>query len=83
MLTTNGGIGIDNVSSRAEFKTVNGGVKLSRMGGDVEGRTSNGGVDVDLEGSTWDGAGLDVQTTNGGVHLTIPVQYSAHLETGT
>jgi hypothetical protein len=81
--TTNGGISIDHVNSRVEFKTVNGGVKLSRMGGDVEGRTNNGGVDIDLEGSSWEGSGLDVQTTNGGVKLMIPARYSAHLETGT
>ena len=81
--TTNGGIAIDNVNSRVEFRTVNGGVKLSRMGGDVEGRTTNGGINVDLEGATWQGTGLDVQTSNGGVHLSIPAQYSAHLETGT
>ena len=81
--TTNGGIAIDNVNSRVEFRTVNGGVKLSRMGGDVEGRTTNGGVNVDLDGATWQGAGLDVQTSNGGVHLSIPANYSAHLETGT
>ena len=81
--TTNGGIAIDNVNSRVEFRTVNGGVKLSRMGGEVEGRTTNGGVNVDLEGTTWQGTGLDVQTSNGGVHLSIPAQYAAHLETGT
>ena len=81
--TVNGGVGIDNVNSRVEFKTTNGGVKLTRMGGDVEGRTSNGGVDVELDGHTWQGGGLDVQTTNGGVRLSIPANYSAHLETGT
>lgn len=81
--TTNGGVSIDNVNSRVEFRTVNGGVKLSHMAGDVEGRTTNGGVDVDLDGSRWQGAGLDVQTTNGGVKLAIPDGYSAHLEAGT
>ncbi|MEN3338237.1 MAG: hypothetical protein V7647_1913 [Acidobacteriota bacterium] len=81
--TTNGGISVDGLDSRVEFTTVNGGVKLSRMAGDVEGRTSNGGVDVDLDGTTWQGTGLDVQTTNGGVRLRIPANYSAHLETGT
>jgi hypothetical protein len=81
--TTNGGISLDSVNSRVEFKTVNGGVKLSRMGGDVEGRTTNGGVNVDLDGTSWEGAGLDVQTANGGVKLAIPARYSAHLETGT
>jgi Putative adhesin len=81
--TTNGGISIRDVDGQIEFKTVNGGVKLSNLAGDVKGRTSNGGVDVDLEGPSWKGEGLDVETSNGGVHLRIPEQYSAHLETGT
>ncbi|HEX6976324.1 MAG TPA: hypothetical protein VF147_18080, partial [Vicinamibacterales bacterium] len=81
--STNGGISIRDVNSRVEFDTVNGGVKLARMGGDVAGRTSNGGLDIELDGSTWDGSGLDVQTRNGGVKLAIPANYSAHLETGT
>ncbi len=72
--TTNGGISIRDVDGTVEFKTVNGGVKLTNMAGDVKGRTSNGGVDVDLEGPGWRGEGLDVETSNGGVHLRIPEQ---------
>jgi hypothetical protein len=81
--STNGGISVDGVNSRVELTTTNGGLKLSRMAGEVEGRTTNGGIDVDLEGTGWDGNGLDLQTTNGGVRLMIPSQYNAHLETGT
>jgi DUF4097 and DUF4098 domain-containing protein YvlB len=81
--TTNGGISIREVDGRIEFKTVNGGVKLVGLAGDVKGRTSNGGVDVDLDGGGWRGEGLDVETSNGGVHLRIPEHYSAHLESGT
>jgi hypothetical protein len=81
--TTNGGITIRDVDGDVEFRTVNGGVKLTNLAGDVKGRTSNGGIDVDLEGPGWKGEGLDVETNNGGVHLRIPEQYSAHLETGT
>jgi hypothetical protein len=81
--STNGGITVEAVNSRVVLRTTNGGVKLSRMGGDVEGRTTNGGIDVDLDGSSWQGTGLEVETTNGGVHLSIPAQYNAHLETGT
>lgn len=81
--TTNGGIAIRDVDGAVEFRTVNGGVKLANMAGDVKGRTSNGGVDVDLDGPSWRGAGLNVETSNGGVHLRIPSQYSAQLETGT
>jgi len=81
--STNGGLSITNVVSQVDFKTVNGGVTLKGVGGDVKGRTSNGGVSVVLDGSTWDGTGLDVETNNGGVTLAIPRAYSAHLETGT
>ncbi len=81
--STNGGISISDVNSHVEFGTVNGGVKLARMAGEVEGHTTNGGVDVDLDGSTWDGSGLDVRTSNGGVKVSVPEGYSAHLETGT
>jgi hypothetical protein len=81
--TTNGGIVIRDVDGDIDFRTVNGGVKLTNIAGNVKGRTSNGGVDVDLEGPSWKGEGLDVETSNGGVHLRIPEQYSARLETGT
>ena len=81
--TTNGGIAIDSVNSRLELRTTNGGLKLSRIGGDVEGRTTNGAVDVTLDGTAWQGNGLDLETTNGGVHLSVPDNYNAHLETGT
>ena len=81
--TTNGGITIDAIDSKVDLKTTNGGLKLTRMAGDVEGRTTNGGIDVDLEGTGWQGGGLDLQTTNGGVRLAVPEQYNAHLEAGT
>ena len=81
--STNGGISIKNINSRVEFRTVNGGVTLSQVGGSVEGRTSNGGITVDLDGNTWQGQGLDVETANGGVKVSIPDGYSAHLEAST
>jgi hypothetical protein len=81
--TTNGGIGIRDVEGKIEFTTTNGGVKLANVGGEVQGRTTNGGVDIELDGVSWRGEGLDVQTTNGGVRLSIPENYSARLEAGT
>jgi hypothetical protein len=81
--TSNGGISLSDVEGQIEFRTVNGGVSLTRVAGNVRGRTSNGGVDVDLDGSTWNGDGLDVETQNGGVRMSIPASYSARLETGT
>jgi|SRR5215510_8162766 len=79
----NGGISITDVSGRISFQTTNGGVSLSRVGGAVTGNTTNGGVRVELTGARWEGETLDVKTTNGGVNLILPDNYSAHLETGT
>ncbi|HTK38930.1 MAG TPA: DUF4097 family beta strand repeat-containing protein [Pyrinomonadaceae bacterium] len=79
----NGGISIDSVEGRLDFETMNGGVSLRNVSGDVKGKTTNGGVRVALSGASWQGSGLDVQTTNGGVSLVMPQSYAAHVETGT
>ena len=79
----NGGISIADVNGKLEFSAVNGGVTLKRVGGNVRGGTTNGGLMVELNGDRWDGEELDVKTTNGGIMMTVPENYSAHLETGT
>ncbi|MFN2492564.1 MAG: DUF4097 domain-containing protein [Pyrinomonadaceae bacterium] len=79
----NGGIAISDVSGNLEFRAVNGGVVLRRVGGNVRGGTTNGGLVVELNGDRWDGEQLDVKTTNGGITMSVPENYSAHLETGT
>lgn len=79
----NGGISVVDVNGRIQFSTTNGGVSLIRVGGAVTGNTTNGGVHVELTGARWEGETLDVRTTNGGVNLVMPANYSAHLETGT
>ena len=79
----NGGVSVEGVDGTMELKTMNGGITLAHVAGDVKGRTTNGGVTVRLDGSSWAGGGLDVETTNGGVVLYMPDGYSAHLEAGT
>ncbi len=81
--THNGGIAISDVNGRIEFTALNGGVVLKRVGGTVRGSTTNGGLVVELAGDHWDGETLDVRTTNGGIVMSLPENYSAHLETGT
>ncbi len=81
--STNGGIAIGGIRGELRFRTTNGGIDLQDVAGDVEGRTTNGGVHVALSGPTWDGKGMSVQTTNGGVRMSLPSDYSAHLEAGT
>ena len=83
LTTKNGGISIDDFGGTAKFRTTNGGISLANVGGDIRGETTNGGVTVDLNGDHWDGQGLDLQTHNGAVRLSLPSNYSAALETGT
>ncbi|MFQ5511412.1 MAG: DUF4097 domain-containing protein [Candidatus Krumholzibacteriia bacterium] len=81
--TLNGGISIDDVQGEIDFDATNGGVRLTGLSGDVRGRTTNGGLHIELGGSHWEGEGLDVSTTNGGVNLYLPKGYSAELVAGT
>jgi hypothetical protein len=81
--THNGGIAIYSVRGDVDFETTNGGVKLDGLAGNVLGRTTNGGVEATLTGDTWEGDAFDVRTTNGGVRLRVPTEYSARLEAST
>lgn len=79
----NGGISVEDVKGNIEFRATNGGVSLVEVGGDVRGRTTNGGLTIHLSGSQWDGAGLDVSTTNGGITFVLPDDFNAQLESAT
>jgi len=81
--TFNGGISVSGVDGNIEFRAMNGGVSLNEVAGSVKGKTTNGGVSVTLSGTSWKGEGLDVETTNGGVHLVMPETYAARIETRT
>ena len=81
--THNGGISIVGVRGHTEFEAVNGGVSLMKLAGSVEGHTVNGGLHLELASDHWDGDRCDVSTTNGGVTIEVPSNYSARLETGT
>ena len=79
----NGGLSLRDVAGRVTMRTVNGGIRVAGAAGDVRGQTSNGGLTVELAGSRWEGQGLDLETSNGGVTISLPRGYSAMLETGT
>lgn len=83
LTTYNGGISIEGVQAPVTFEAYNGGISLTGLGGDVHGSTKNGGVSVTLTGTKWEGKGLDVTTTNGGINWRIPKTYSAQLKTAT
>ena len=81
--TINGGISLENLQAAIRFDAVNGGVTLVNLGGNVRGETTNGGLTIALAGQQWQGQGLDVSTTNGGIHWQLPRAYSARLFTST
>jgi len=81
--TMNGGIQLASLDGTIRFDTTNGGVGLSQLNGDVQGNTTNGGLHIDLSGNRWQGPGLHASTTNGGISVQVPDNYSAHLETST
>lgn len=83
LIANNGGISISGVEGNMDFETQNGGISVNDIAGSVKGRTKNGGVNAKLAGKSWKGTGLDLETTNGGVNLTLPENYSARLETAT
>jgi len=82
-VTENGGISAQDVRGNLTFEATNGGIHVADIGGNVRARTTNGGVVANLSGTTWQGQGLDLQTTNGSATVYVPRGYNAQLETGT
>ena len=81
--TQNGGVHLEGLNGKVDARAVNGPVSVIEMGGDVTGRTENGPIIAELRGTKWEGAGLDLETRNGPVTLSIASGYNAHVETGT
>lgn len=81
--TVNGGVTIQEVQGEIQAHTVNGGVDLEHVAGNVKGSTVNGGLRAELADSRWNGAGLHLSTTNGGIIVGLPSSYSGTIESST
>jgi len=79
----NGGIALSDIRGRITFQSHNGGVHLTRIAGDVSGETHNGGIQAELQGNSWEGGQLELNTYNGGITLSMPASYSASLQART
>lgn len=79
----NGGVSIKSMASKISMRTVNGGISVIHSGGQIQGKTTNGGLNIQCDGTSWNGQGLDLVTTNGGVSISIPEEFNCELETGT
>ena len=81
--TVNGGIHLEHVEGNIKASNVNGGLHLDSLAGEVRASTVNGGITVQLAGAKWEGTGLEVSTTNGGVRFDVPSGYAANVEAST
>jgi hypothetical protein len=81
--SVNGGITVSDVRGQIHVDVVNGGVHMARVAGEITGSSVNGGIQVELAGSVFEGRQIDLKTQNGGVTLTMPSQYSAHIQAET
>lgn len=81
--TQNGPLSVEDVAGRMDLQTQNGPLSISGVGGNVHASAQNGPLSVDLQGTRWDGEGLDAETQNGPADLRIPDNYNAKIEFGT
>lgn len=81
--TTNCPLSARQLSGTIDLRSTNGPLDLEELSGDVRARVQNGPLTVVLSGTAWDGRGLDAESVNGPVDLSIPDDYNAELETGT
>jgi two-component system NtrC family sensor kinase len=81
--SASGNIRLENMQARIEFRGGSGNVTLTNLGGQVTGSITNGNIIIALNGSQWEGEGLDVRTTNGDIRWRVPASYSAQVRLST
>ena len=67
----NGPISLRNVSGKVVARADNGPISLSGGSGEISLRAQNGPLSIDLDGSGWNGLGLDGTTENGPLTVTL------------
>src|SRR5262249_46111230 len=78
-----GAISVHGIAGKIRCGTSVGALQLASLVGDVQCASSVGAVSIALAGDHWDGAGLNVRTDVGSIDLTLPTDYSAHLDLST
>lgn len=81
--TRNGPLSVRGVRGTMDLQAQNGPISLNEVAGDVRARAQNGPINIELGGRRWEGAGLDAETRNGPINLSVPDGFNADLETGT
>ncbi|HUF72463.1 MAG TPA: DUF4097 family beta strand repeat-containing protein [Gammaproteobacteria bacterium] len=81
--SVNGRISVTDMRGHLDAETTNGGISLANVSAAVRGRTVNGGISAVFADDTFDGDIFDVRTTNGGIVMRIPEDFSARLDVET
>jgi hypothetical protein len=81
--SVNGGLAVRGVAGDLVLHTTNGGIRMAQVAGTVRARSTNGGLDVQLAGDRWTGSGLELETTNGSIELSVPAAFAADLSART
>jgi hypothetical protein len=68
----NGPISLHNISGDADVTAQNGPISIEGSRGNIRIKTQNGPISVDLDGTSWNGAGLSADAQNGPVTLHVP-----------
>ena len=75
----NGGISLHQSTGKLTLKAQNGGVNIQKCSGDITAVVENGGLIVGLP-DRWEGKGLDANTRNGGLTISLPANFNSGLE---
>ena len=73
----NGPFAIKNSSGVISAEIMNGPISYAGNSGDVHLRAENGPIAVKLAGTSWNGKGLDAESTNGPLALQLPNHYAS------
>jgi hypothetical protein len=73
----NGPITVSGCKGELDVTAQNGPVSLEENSGKLNVRAQNGPITIALNGTAWDGAGLEVQAHNGPVTLHVPSGYQS------
>lgn len=74
---TNGPISLHDFSGDADVRASNGPISISGGSGNIQIHTENGPIDINLQGTTWSGAGLTARAQNGPLTLSVPSDYKS------
>jgi DUF4097 and DUF4098 domain-containing protein YvlB len=75
--STNGPFAIKDSAGEITAEIVNGPIAYAGNGGDIHLHAQNGPISVKLIGTSWNGKGLDAESTNGPMALKLPNNYSS------